>query len=384
MRRSLLTAVAVGVAGVLVAGGWFAARAFTSPEQWEAQAAAPKAQPVLAEVTQGDLVDARTLGATVVPSSQTTVALVPVADAARSIVTASPLQPGASVRAGTVLLRVNGQPVIAFASSFPFYRDLGVGDSGPDVTALQQNLVTLGLLSRADGDFGATTANAVGELYRRSSATAPMRADPGSDTVPASTTQSEKAASEHPYLPLTAMAAVPALPAALAKAPAVGDDLSESGAVSFASGDAVLRMMIEPETKAALAAGSAATCTIGTDAAVLCTVRRVFDATATSAGVGEGDQMMTWAELSLDDGPIASARSGERAMVHFEVATLASDALLVPASALAQQSETSGTVLRQEDGGTFRTVQVGVTASLDGTVAVTGELQPGDLLRVDR
>lgn len=178
MRRSVLIAGSAISALALVAGGWFAARAFTSPAQWEAQASAPVAKPLLAEVTQGDLVDVRTLGAAVVPSALTQAALTPAAEAGRSIVTESALSPGTTVKAGTVLVRINGHPVFALASTFPFYRDFGAGDSGPDMTALQRNLISLGLPSQADGEFGAATARAVGMLFRNGNAAAPARPDP--------------------------------------------------------------------------------------------------------------------------------------------------------------------------------------------------------------
>ncbi|MBD3943124.1 peptidoglycan-binding protein [Microbacterium sp. NEAU-LLC] len=402
MRRVIWIAGAAVTATVLVGGGWLAAGAFTSPEQWQAQASAPEPQPVLAEVLRGDLVDERTLGASIVPSSQLVAAVLPAAEAPRSIVTEAPVTPGAPVATGTVLLRVNGQPVFAFASAFPFYRDLGVGDSGPDVTALQQNLVGLGLLGAADGNFGAATARAVAELYREARATAPTRPDPvppsaaepaagrdagpdakGMDAATAADGEAEAEAS-HPYLPLSATVAVPALPAVLAGAPAVGADLATGGEIAFAAPDAVLRLMVEPDLAGTLVVGADLECRVAADEPFPCRVTRVFDATPTAAGVGEGDGVMAWADVVPASGTIEATRLGERATVTVDVATLATDALLVPASALAQQTETRGTVLRQTEDGSFRTVEVGVVAALDGTIAITGDVRPGALLRVDR
>lgn len=380
--------VILGVAAsvALVGGGWLAAHAFTSPEQAAAHAAPPSPKPVLAEVTRGDLVDERMLPAAVVPSSQATAAIVPVAGATRSIVTDSPLAPGAPVADGTVILRLNGQPTFAFASSFPFYRDLGLGDSGPDVLALQHNLMDVGLLRAADGTFGSATVKAVAALYRGASTVAPRRADPQPAT-PADPTEPNTAqalATSSAFLPLSAVITVPSLPVRLGEVPAVGADVSSGGKVTFAAKDAVIRLMVDPAMSKVLKDGAPVTCRVGADAAAPCHIARVFDATATAAGVGSGDQVASWADVAPDTGAIDAGRAGEQATVSVVVATPASAALLVPASAVAQQSSGVGTVLRQGADGGFRTVKVAIVAALDGTIAVTGDLRVGDLLRVDR
>jgi hypothetical protein len=57
---------------------------------------------------------------------------------------------GALVRQGQVLYAVSGAPVMLLYGSTPAYRVLAEGDSGPDVTELNTDLVTLGYLSAAD------------------------------------------------------------------------------------------------------------------------------------------------------------------------------------------------------------------------------------------
>lgn len=386
MRRPIMVILGITVSVALVGGGWLAAHAFTSPEQAAAHAAPPSPKPVLAEVTRGDLVDERMLPAAVVPSSQATAVTVPVTGTARSIVTESVLAPGAPVAAGTVVVRLNGQPAFAFASSFPFYRDLGLGDSGPDVLALQHNLVDLGLLRAADGTFGVATVKAVGALYRGASASAPRRPDPQPATPanPAETPPAQAQATSSAFLPLSAVITVPSLPARLAEVPAVGADVSSGGKITFAANDAVIRLMVDPALATVLKTGTPVTCRVGADAAARCHITRVFEATATAAGVGSGDQVAMWADVAPDAGAVDASRASEPATVSVVVAMPASAALLVPASAVAQQGSSVGTVLRQGADGGFRTVKVAVVAALDGTIAVTGDLKVGDLLRVDR
>jgi peptidoglycan hydrolase-like protein with peptidoglycan-binding domain len=386
MRRPIMVVLGITASVALVGGGWLAARAFTSPEQAAAHAAPPSPKPVLAEVTRGDLVDERMLPAAVVPSSQATAVIVPVTGATRSIVTESALAPGAPVAAGTVIVRLNGQPTFAFASSFSFYRDLGLGDSGPDVLALQHNLEDLGLLRAADGSFGAATVKAVGALYRGASASAPRRPDPQPATPanPAETPPAQAQATSSAFLPLSAVITVPSLPARLAEVPAVGADVSSGGTITFAANDAVIRLMVDPALATVLKTGTPVTCRVGADAAAQCHITRVFEATATAAGIGSADQVAMWADVAPDAGAVDASRASERATVSVVVATPASAALLVPASAVAQQGGSVGTVLRQGADGGFRTVKVAVVAALDGTIAVTGDLKVGDLLRVDR
>jgi hypothetical protein len=60
---------------------------------------------------------------------------------------------GAVVRQGQVLYAVSGSPVVLLYGNTPAYRDLSEGDTGPDVTELITDLVTLGYLTA--GDLGA-------------------------------------------------------------------------------------------------------------------------------------------------------------------------------------------------------------------------------------
>jgi hypothetical protein len=58
-------------------------------------------------------------------------------------------QVGAVVRQGQVLYAVSGSPVVLLYGSTPAYRDLAEGDTGPDVTQLNTDLVTLGYVTAA-------------------------------------------------------------------------------------------------------------------------------------------------------------------------------------------------------------------------------------------
>jgi hypothetical protein len=70
------------------------------------------------------------------------------------------------------LYRVNDKPVLLLCGSTPTYRSLSKGDSGPDVTELNANLVHLGYATRAQLDpssesFSAETAVALEKLQSK-------------------------------------------------------------------------------------------------------------------------------------------------------------------------------------------------------------------------
>ena len=79
---------------------------------------------------------------------------------------------GDKIDCGDVLYRVDDNPVLLLCGSTPAYRSLSKGDSGPDVTELNTNLVHLGYATRAQLDpssdrFSAATASALEKLQSR-------------------------------------------------------------------------------------------------------------------------------------------------------------------------------------------------------------------------
>ncbi|GAA3808797.1 peptidoglycan-binding domain-containing protein [Cellulomonas soli] len=84
-----------------------------------------------------------------------------------AVVTAAPVAAGADVQLCDALIEVSGRPVIALGGTLPAYRDLTVGDSGPDVSQLQQALNDCGIKTTVDGTFGTATARGLESLYRR-------------------------------------------------------------------------------------------------------------------------------------------------------------------------------------------------------------------------
>jgi len=98
---------------------------------------------------------------------------------AQAIVTRIFLGPGSEVRPGLPILEVAGRPVFVFQGSYPAYRDLTPGESGPDVAQLQAGLESLGYSVGSDssGVFGAGTSAAVAAFYKGIGYSAPKAAD---------------------------------------------------------------------------------------------------------------------------------------------------------------------------------------------------------------
>lgn len=91
-----------------------------------------------------------------------------------AVITAERTSEGKKVASGSVVADVSGRPIIALRLPFPLFRDLGPGDSGEDVTAVQEALADLGLYrGRVDGRYGQGTVAAVRALYTRAGVVPP-------------------------------------------------------------------------------------------------------------------------------------------------------------------------------------------------------------------
>lgn len=111
--------------------------------------------------------------------SESTVSI-PLGDAP-AIVTDSFVRSGDEVTSGDLIAEVSGKAVVALNLPFRLYRDLVPGSTGPDVAALQEALIDLGLLAGvADGDYGVATASAVERLFSIAGAEPPA---PSADAV---------------------------------------------------------------------------------------------------------------------------------------------------------------------------------------------------------
>ncbi len=142
---------------------------------------------------------------------------------------------GSTVGQGSVLLEVAGQPFFVLQGTVPAYRNLEPGETGPDVTELQDDLASLGYSTGADasGSFGRGTSAAVDAFYK------------GIGYTPQQITSGPKA-DRGPVVPLGQYTFVPQLPARIVSLSAkVGQSISAS-ALTLAIGNPTISGQLNP------------------------------------------------------------------------------------------------------------------------------------------
>ncbi|UAJ78691.1 peptidoglycan-binding protein [Leifsonia sp. ZF2019] len=172
MSRRLLSRITLlSVIGiVLFAGGACAAWLWFSPAV-PASLAGPSAA-AEAPIAYRDFTDPRTVSLAFTSHPES-----PLVSEASGRLTASSCSPGTTVESGLPFASMNGEPLIALATSAPLWRDLAAGDRGDDVRSLQAELTRLGFPVTNDGAVGTQTLAAVAKLFARA----------GDDALPATT-----------------------------------------------------------------------------------------------------------------------------------------------------------------------------------------------------
>jgi peptidoglycan hydrolase-like protein with peptidoglycan-binding domain len=89
---------------------------------------------------------------------------------ASGVVTALSCVVGEQVRSGQVVGSIDGVDRVLLATAIPLWRDLTVGDRGPDVDALQAELTRLGYPTESKGVVDNSTLTAARELLQKASA----------------------------------------------------------------------------------------------------------------------------------------------------------------------------------------------------------------------
>ncbi|MCC9309337.1 peptidoglycan-binding protein [Kitasatospora sp. RB6PN24] len=217
-RRRILLAVALTAA--LLAGAGLAATAWVkSPAERAAQAASPPLTVLTAPVTTKTLNPSVVVRGKVYPPTRfDVVAGSSTTDVTQLYLSKSPARPGDQVANGQLLAEVSGQPLFVLHGAVPAYRDLKPGETGSDVTQLQNALAELGYGHGTDdqGVFGTGTERAVTAFYRHLGYPAPTT---GATTQQAVDTARAAVAADRQALHqlLTARPAAPTAPDAPAE-----------------------------------------------------------------------------------------------------------------------------------------------------------------------
>ncbi|MGO9977122.1 MAG: efflux RND transporter periplasmic adaptor subunit [Solirubrobacteraceae bacterium] len=267
---------------------------------------------------------------------------------------------GETVSRGQVLYRVSNDPVILFYGDTPVYRSLFEGDTGPDVRELNANLVALGYATRSELDpssdyFSSETAYALELLqYKLGEDESGSLTEGQAVFLPGQA----RIASVSATLGTNAGPGAPIMQATSARRQVVVDlDASEQTEVNV--GDQAQVTLPDGDNTPGVVSGIGTVATSGSSGAILPLYITLDHAKA--AG-------------TLDQAPVT-----------VEITTAAvKDALIVPVDALLALSGGGYAVETINDQGVHQLVAVtlGTFDDADGTVQVTGDLQPGERIVV--
>jgi multidrug efflux pump subunit AcrA (membrane-fusion protein) len=270
---------------------------------------------------------------------------------------------GDRIDCGSVLYRVDDNPVLLLCGNVPAYRDLHSGDTGNDVRQLNRNLhergydVAAGVTIDHDDDFSVTTEQALKELQRDKglAATGALALD---DAV---------------FLPETIR---------IAKVVVELGGIAQPGApVAQATSDArEVQLPLDPAQQGAVKTGDVAHITLPTNQSVTGKVDRVGSITEGPAGPdGKPGKATIPVYVTLDGA--ALVRGLDQISVRVEITTEGVDNVLsVPVTAVVGKAGGGFAVEVVRDDGRRELVAVrlGLFDSGDGRVQVDGDVREGD------
>jgi peptidoglycan hydrolase-like protein with peptidoglycan-binding domain len=243
-KRFFFGGLAVGVIVMSVVG--LATSVYIkSPGDVAAQSATPPAT-TLTTVTRWQVLR-KTITVQGIVRSSRKITVLGRAPYATVTLTQLPVKPGDRVRPGHEVAEIDGRPVILLRGRLPAYRDLHMGDDGPDVAQLQRALHSLGYADfDPRGSFGPSTAFALLLFYRHLGYDAPVyHPRPGRG--------------KSAYLPRSEVVFIPA-PSALVTVVAarVGDIVRNSAVLTLATGNPYVSAELSQHQAAQLRRGMSA------------------------------------------------------------------------------------------------------------------------------
>jgi peptidoglycan hydrolase-like protein with peptidoglycan-binding domain len=376
-RRRIILLAVVALVVIAAVGGLLVSTHIKSPAQQAAQTKPPPRTRLTATV-QRTVLTATVLAqaAVVAPREYTPSTVVggggggpgSASEDIQSIVTRTFLRKGSFVGQGTVIFEVAGQPFFVLQGSVPAYRNLQPGESGQDVTQLQDDLQTMGYSTGGDtsGDYGPGTAAAVSALFQSIGYQVPH------------TTAGPKA-ERGAYLPLSDYAFVPRLPARLVKlGVTVGKTVSKGP--TFALGNPVIAGQLNPSDAKIVRPGMRVTITEpGTGATVGGRVTSVSSSTASTASISGG----LYVGMGVrPDRPLPMSLVGQDVSLTIASARSAAPVLAVPEAAV-YASANGGIYVTKLVGGRRAKVPVSIGMSGSGLLQVIPR-QPGTLTAGDQ
>lgn len=402
-RRRMTPFVILLLALLALGAGWALATFFQSSAQRDAATAPPASGPILATVSTGNLVRQTAFSGSAVAENEESLSLAVPTGALRSVVTGRPVTQGTAVNTGQVLTEVNGRPVFVVQSPFPFYRDVRLGDEGPDVVAIQETLKHLGYSLDADGEFGLQTETAVRDWYSRNGYTPATQdiedesnssmseSDPGQEGEQAGDGSGAIRATTAAFVPYSEIVGVKILPSASLTALPVGAAVGAESetAIVLGSTTTVVAFKAAPADLTYIAQGSEVSIEI--DGQVSKGNVSSIEPIASSPqdeptdGRAENDETPGTSIVTVIPSDPIQASPAKVRVVSSQV-IVAQEALLVPTIAVIDRGDTNQVVIVRRSGGEFTEVEVTVLGALDGKAAIVplspSSIHDGDQVRV--
>lgn len=276
---------------------------------------------------------------------------------------------GSTVGQGSVLLEVAGQPFFVLQGTVPAYRNLEPGETGPDVTELQDDLESLGYSTGADtsGSFWRGTSAAVDAFYK------------GIGYTPQQITSGPKA-DRGPVVPLGQFTFVPQLPARIVTLSArVGQSISAS-ALTLAIGKPTISGQLNPSEATLVRPGMKVTITQpGSGVTIPGRITSVSHVTASKASVSGG----LYVHVGIKpDRPLPMSLVGQDLSLTIAAARSDGAVLAVPEAAVFASADGRTYVSKLVGSAAVRVpVQVGMSG---GGLLQVIPLQPGALTAGDK
>ncbi|MEV6602394.1 hypothetical protein AB0M36_36915 [Actinoplanes sp. NPDC051346] len=385
-RRRAVVATAIAVAVVAATlSMWLVASRARTPAQRAAEAAPPSPSDLTAVVEEGPLSDAFALDGKLTRRSRASIVGAAVAEG-RSVVTDLPVKRGSRVENRDLVAVVSGRPLIALEGKFASYRDLHLGDEGPDVRQLR---LALGLWD--DDTYDRETAASVARLYKNVGYPAPTATPAGNaDPAPATsararsesaTTTAQKTTTpvRGALLPMNEVAFLSTLPATVVEVTASIGDKGDQPLLTVASGGWQVVASVTEEERAELRdlpAGTAMKISEGPAEGKKVTLAGVKTTKSTTQ-----DETSYEATFTIAAGLGGGLTEGAPMSVRVVRRESPPEAVVVPVSAL--WTKPGGqTEVRIWSAGAGATVPVAVLFVIDGRAAVTGSAELAAGVRV--
>lgn len=281
---------------------------------------------------------------------------------AAGVYTALP-RPGQVITRGHSLYQVNDAPVVLLYGPMPAYRSLSSGDSGPDVTELNNDLAALGYGgSKGSDQFTSATASAVQHLQSHLGLPRSGSLSLGSVVF------------EPGPVRITSVAANSGSQANSGAAVLTATSTTRQVTVSL---DAAQQSEVKPGDKVTITLPDN-TSTPGTVSSVGSVATSAGSPSSSSAAAGNGTAPASTVQVEIAPGHPAATGSLDQAPVQVTITSqTVKNALAVPVTALLATTG-GGYAVEVVPGHHLVPVTLGIFDDAAGLVQVTGHLHPGE------